>query len=253
MRCGLTATISRMRLPRISLLGLAVLVAVVALACTGSEGEGDQPTEATATASVTATPGPSPVASTPSAAPTATSDPDAWLDEPFYFGPETVPFWIYEELAHRDGCSLAFGKMVPVTLRDDVAKRIETCVPDGTSGERAEFRIDPDGVLYLSHVWLLLIAGESLPQPRESSACNDIIDHLITTDRDPESAAYILVCRYVPPPPGHQHDPAIVVWGRVPEELPEGVTQELEHCYELLRYLGSSQEGRTRSVPCILN
>lgn len=131
--------------------------------------------------------------------------------------------------------------------------RAQECRIGGTEVFRFRFVRDPDGVLYLDRVEILVIFSAGLPQQRADSSCSAIAQFLIPTSVDPETAAFVGTCAVEPLVRGHPHDAPLSIWARVPADpsLPS-LPQDI-HCWELARYLGAPRGFASVNVPCLLN
>lgn len=107
------------------------------------------------------------------------------------------------------------------------------------------------GALRLHSVQLTLLALADPGSDRPGlSSCDELRARLLTADRSPDEAQFVLTCFQEPPLLAHDDTEPVRVWGRAPADavLPEDV-----HCYELSQLLRPPFDRPTVPVTCILN
>ena len=176
--------------------------------------------------------------------------------QPFPLQPgQQVRVAVYPGTQPQSGtCMDLLPGMLPVSALDMFRGDSVGCTMSLVEKVRLQFLQDTQGVLYLSRVQLLVLAGPGLPDVH-SPLCEDIAQYLLPPSADPRTARGRLVCWSEPQPRGHQHENVIKVWGQLPDYSPVLTFPDGVHCWELTRFLGPARGDGILpiDVACILN
>lgn len=192
---------------------------------------------------------PSAAAADPTSSPKLSSS--DWTQVPYYMSSSgMVGVWVradLAELAPGSRCGDLISVMVPTST--SVARKAVGCNADYVAGFKTVFRQDPEGILYVAAVELLLRFRASLDEVTEPAPrlCSDISAHFVRESEPIEDTDVLGTCWIEPESSTYSE----LIVGRVPLGHAPPQSQAPPRCLELVSLLTEPERG-TEDAVCMI-